>query len=45
MATTTRYKKGVAILESTGKIIGEAIPELRATMIKQIDTMYTARPD
>ena len=36
MTTIIRQKNGTTILELTGKIIGEAVPELRATMIKQI---------
>ncbi len=43
MTTTTRYKEGVAILEPNGKIIGTAIPKLRESVIKQIDTTYTPR--
>ena len=43
MSTTTHYKEGVAILEPTGKIIGGAVPELRDTMFKQINTTYTPR--
>ena len=41
MTTIIRQKNGVTILELTGKIIGEAIPELRAIMIKQIDASKT----
>ena len=37
MATLTHSKNGVSILEPTGKIIGEAIPELRQTLIKHVD--------
>lgn len=43
MTTTTRWKDDIVILAPTGKIIGDAIPELRETMIKQIDTTYTPR--
>ena len=43
MSTTTHYKEGVAILVPTGKIIGGAIPELRDTMYKQINTTYAPR--
>ena len=41
MKTTIHTKAGVTILEPTGKIIGEAVPELRAALIKQIDTTQT----
>ncbi len=37
MSITMRQKDGIVILEPTGKIIGEAIPELREILIKQID--------
>ncbi len=41
MATLTHSKNGVSILEPTGKIIGEAIPELRQTLIKHVDSTQT----
>ena len=41
MTTIIRQKNGITILELTGKIIGEAIPDLRAIMIRQIDTSET----
>lgn len=37
MSTTIRHKDGITILEPTGKIIGEAVPELREVLITQID--------
>ena len=44
MTTIIRLEKnGITILELTGKIIGEAIPELRAIMIRQIDASETPR--
>ena len=43
MTTTTRWKDNIVILAPNGKIIGDAIPELRETMIKQINTTYTPR--
>lgn len=41
MSTTIRQQDGIVIIEPTGKIIGEAIPELREIMIKQIDKSET----
>lgn len=43
MATKTYWKDGIVILEPTGKMIGSAIPELRGTMFKYINTTYTPR--
>ncbi|MDE0638170.1 MAG: anti-sigma factor antagonist [Candidatus Poribacteria bacterium] len=43
MQTKIQQKNGVIILELTGKIIGEAIPELRGIMIRQIDASETPR--
>lgn len=43
MTTTTHWKEDIVILEPTGKIIGDAIPELRAAMFKYINTTYTPR--
>ena len=43
MTTTTRWKDDIVILAPTGKIIGDAIPALRETMNKQINTTYTPR--
>ena len=37
MATTIRMKDGIVILEPTGKIIGEVIPELQKLLIRHID--------
>ena len=39
---TNYNKEGVTVLEPTGKIIGEAIPELRDVLRKKIDN--TRRP-
>ncbi len=36
-------KEGVTVLEPTGKIIGEAIPELREVLTKKIHTTRTPR--
>lgn len=36
-------KEGVTVLEPIGKIIGEAIPELREVLTKKIDTTRTPR--
>jgi anti-sigma B factor antagonist len=41
MSTTIRQKDGITILEPTGKIMGEAIPELREILITQIDKSET----
>lgn len=41
MSTTVRKKDGIVILEPAGKIIGEAIPELREILIRQIDKSET----
>ena len=43
MATTTHWKDDIVILAPNGKIIGEAIPELRDTVNKYINTTYTPR--
>ncbi len=43
MSTIIRQKDRIIILEPAGKIIGEAIPELRAVMIRQIDASETPR--
>ncbi|MDE0314625.1 MAG: STAS domain-containing protein [Candidatus Poribacteria bacterium] len=37
MSTAIRLKDDIIILEPAGKIIGEAIPELREVLITQID--------
>ena len=41
MSITIRQKDRIVILEPAGKIMGEAIPELRETMIAQIDKSET----
>ena len=38
MKTATYLKDGVSVLEPTGKIMGSAIPELRQTLIKYVDS-------
>lgn len=43
MTTTIHWKKGIVTLIPNGKIIGDAIPELRDIMFKYIDTTYTPR--
>lgn len=42
MMITFYNKEGVTVFEPTGKIIGDAIPELREVLIKKIDN--TRRP-
>lgn len=41
MSITIRQQDGIIILEPTGKIIGEAIPELRDALITYIDKSKT----
>ena len=41
MQMSIRQENGVVILEPAGNIIGEAVPELRAALINQIDVAQT----
>ena len=43
MSITIRQKDGIVILEPTGKIMSEVIPELREIMTTQIDKSETPR--
>ncbi len=43
MITTTQQENGITIVELTGNIIGEVIPELRQEMITHIDKNETPR--
>lgn len=43
MITTTRQENGVAIVNLTGNIMGEAIPEVRHAILTQIDNTDTPR--
>lgn len=43
MTTTSRWKEDIVILELSGRIIGQAISELREAMFKYINTTYTPR--
>lgn len=43
MTTTTRQEKGVAIVNLTGNIMGEAIPQVRRAILTQIDSTEVPR--
>lgn len=43
MTTTTHWNEGIVTLIPNGKIMGDAIPELRDIMFKYINTTYTPR--
>lgn len=43
MRTTTRQANGVAILNITGNIIGQTVPQVRRAILTQIDSNETPR--
>lgn len=43
MTMSTRWQRGVVILEPTGKVIGDSVSELRQTMVSQTNTTYPPR--
>ena len=43
MKTTTREEIGVAIVNLTGNIIGQAVPQVRRAIFTQIDSNETPR--
>ena len=43
MTTTTRQEKGVAIVNLTGNIMGEAIPQVKRAIFTQIDSNEVPR--
>ena len=43
MTTTTLQENGVSIVNFTGNIIGEAVPQVRRAIVRQIDSTETPR--